>query len=405
MSEMKQLESTPAALAFPVEEALVPLCRENFGAMLRAVVLTGSVARNEASYIYKDGQAILLSDIEAIVVLHDSAPLPSRQAAQSLCRSAERSLAAHGVQVHVSLSMVHGAYLRRLPPHIYSYELRACGVVLFGEAAILEEIPGYAAMELSTEDAWRMLSNRLIEQMETSESSSNDSSDDSIDDALRYRRIKLCLDLASSLLVFCGRFEAGYRARLRRIEEFALVPGGLPISIQEFLPLLRLCTAAKLQPGAVAWATGEAAEAGFAGPVTRWAWQSWLWELERMTGSRDHAAAEEMICAFGRSQGGERLLRGWLYAVRRVGWLRSVRYWPKWLWLLARGLTPRHALYLAAYRWQQQRCGETCSDSADSLKRVRELLPVDIAAQPATAAEVARQLAWNYQEFVTETRS
>ncbi len=50
MSEMKQLESTPAALAVPVEEALVPVCRESFGATLRAVVLTGSVARNEASY-------------------------------------------------------------------------------------------------------------------------------------------------------------------------------------------------------------------------------------------------------------------------------------------------------------------------------------------------------------------
>ena len=72
------------------------------------------------------------------------------------------------MRVHVSLSIVHGAYLRHLPPHIYSYELRACGVVLFGEETILEEeIPTYAACDLSTEDAWRMLSNRLIEQMET----------------------------------------------------------------------------------------------------------------------------------------------------------------------------------------------------------------------------------------------
>ncbi len=160
------------------------------------------------------------------MVLHDGAPLPSRQASQSLCRSwPSIALAAHGVQIHVSLSMVHGAYLRRLPPHIYSYELRTCGLVLFGEPAILEEeIPGYAASELSTEDAWRMLSNRLIEQMETVESFGNDSNDDSNDDARRYRRIKLCLDLASSLLVFCGCFEAGYRARLRRFEEFAARP-------------------------------------------------------------------------------------------------------------------------------------------------------------------------------------
>ncbi len=50
-----------------------------------------------------------------------------------------------------------------------------------------------------------------------------------------------------------------------------------------------------------------------------------------------------MIRAFGRGLGEERLLRGWLFAVRRAGWLRSARHWPKWLSLLARKLTPRHA--------------------------------------------------------------
>ena len=91
MSGMEQVEYTPAPLAFPLQEALVTVCRENFGSTLRAVALTGSVARNEASYVYQDGQAILLSDVEAIVVLHDDAPIPSSVVVRLLCQRAENS--------------------------------------------------------------------------------------------------------------------------------------------------------------------------------------------------------------------------------------------------------------------------------------------------------------------------
>ena len=75
---------------------------------LRAVLLTGSLARNEASYLLKEGRPLLLSDAEALVVLHDGAPLPARQATQSLCGLAEKRLGARGVRIHVSLSVVHG---------------------------------------------------------------------------------------------------------------------------------------------------------------------------------------------------------------------------------------------------------------------------------------------------------
>ena len=148
MTDFVQVEYTEPALAFPVEEGLVRACRETFGTHLRAVVLTGSLARNEESYIYHEGKAILQSDVEALVVLHDDAPLPSRQASRSLCQLAGEFLAARGVSVEVSLSVVHGAYLRHLPPHIYSYELRSCGVVLFGEPTILSLIPNLSLIHI-----------------------------------------------------------------------------------------------------------------------------------------------------------------------------------------------------------------------------------------------------------------
>ena len=395
MSDTAHIGGPPAALIIPVEEDLVQVCCETFGTALRAVVLTGSLARNEASYRLKEGHAILLSDAEAIVVLRDGAPLPSRQATQSLCGLAEQRLGGRGVRIDVSLSVVHGSYLRRMPPHIYSYELRICGLVLYGEPGILEEIPIYSASDLSREDAWRTLSNRLVEQMEAG-------AEVGAGNALRYGSIKLCLDLASSLLVFSGRFEAGYRARLGRLEEFALTSGAerLPIPIAEFLALLRVCTTAKLQAEVVAGPGAALAE-----QVTRWAWQAWLWELERLTGSDRGAGAEEMIRAFGRSLGGERLLRAWLFAVRRAGWLHSASYWTKWLSLFTWKLTPRHAVYLAAYRWRQAQLEENSSGERQPMETVCDLLPVDGTARAATAAEAARQLVWNYQEFVMETRA
>jgi hypothetical protein len=415
----EQVEATLAAPAASIAAALVQICRDSFGGGLRAVVLTGSLARNEATLIRKGEQTILLSDAEAIVVLHDGTPLPSRQVTQTLCSVVERRLTALGISVHISISMVHAEYLRRLPAHIFSYELRECGRVLFGDAAMLEQIPSYTAAELSPEDAWRILGNRLIEQMaEPAESSAETNLESS-----RYRSIKLCLDLAGSMLAFSGRFQAGYRNRLACIEQLALTAEGsqLPIPMSEFLPLLRLCTAAKLHPEADGFADDLAD--GAAENVTNWAWQTWLWELQQLSGSScenttypaDPDAAQEMICCFGRHQGPAKLVRGWLYAARRTGWLRSVRYWPRWFPLLAMGFTPRHAVYLAACAWQQTRFAPvdvspcTASPSLASPSTVSpntggNFLPV-LHGPITTAAEVARELVWNYREFVMETRA
>jgi hypothetical protein len=390
MTDFVQVEYTEPALAFPVEEGLVRACRETFGTHLRAVVLTGSLARNEESYIYHEGKAILQSDVEALVVLHDDAPLPSRQASRSLCQLAGEFLAARGVSVEVSLSVVHGAYLRHLPPHIYSYELRSCGVVLFGEPTILSLIPNYSAANLSREDAWRMLSNRLIEQMSIEPSASH----------VRYRSIKLCLDVASSMLVFFGRFDAGYRARLHCMEEFALAPAAqqLPISLEEFMPLLRVATSAKLQ-SEISVDFGNS----FEDRITGLAWQVWLWQLQQLSGN-DSGDPESMVRAFGRGEGKKKLLRGWLYVVRRTGWLGSVRYWPRWFSLFCAGLTPRHAIYLAAHRWHQGCFDKPINDVPRTLRSVSSLLPVNGSPKAACDGIVA-QLVWNYKEFTLETRS
>jgi hypothetical protein len=222
---------------------------------------------------------------------------------------------------------------------------------------------------------------------------------------LRYRSIKLCLDLASSLLVFMGRFEAGYRARLQCMEKAAVAPGAalLPFDLQEFMRLLRQCTAAKLDSEAEVDLAPD-----FEDRVARWAWQLWQWELESIApctvDGPANCSAGRLLRAFGRRQGNRRLLRGWAYAVRRVGVLGSARYWIKWLRLYATGLTPRHAIYLAAYRWHAA-CEATGKDRlAQGLAGVRKLLPVCRVAEDSPAS-LAAEVLHNYKEFAVETRA
>jgi hypothetical protein len=101
----------------------------------------------------------------------------------------------------------------------------------------------------------------------------------------------------------------------------------------------------------------------------------------------------------------EKLLRGWLYAVRRTGWLASARFWPKWFVLFASGLTPRHAIYLAAYRWHEACCEKPISSLPHSIASVRKLLPVHGAIKNVSSAGLSEQLVWNYKEFTVETRA
>lgn len=390
MVDVDKIEFTPPALAYPVSKGLVSACRQVFGKTLQAVVLTGSLARNEASYVLHEGKAILRSDVEALVVLHEEAGLPSRAAQLALCHLAEANLSAHGVHVEVSFSVVHPGYLRALPPHIYSYELRCCGLVLWGDPEVLYLIPGYSVAQLSREDAWRILSNRLLEQMCAAAAPEER-------ELARYRSVKLCLDLASSLLVFFGRFEAGYRARLHRMESVAQSPEAavLPFAIEAYMPLLRQCVAVKLDSSC----SDEFGE-NFEATISTWAWQLWEWELEGLSGCGAECSVEHMLRAFGAQLGHRRLLRGWAYAVRRRGWLASLPYCFRWLGLFAEGLTPRHAIYLALYRWRQLQ-GTVAKD----FSAVCELLPVCGAQARTGEAALAGEVIHNYKEFAVETRA
>jgi hypothetical protein len=372
----------------------------------------------------------MLSDVEFVAVLHDAAALPDAAASEALGRAIELRLAAHNLRTHISADIVHQDYLRNLPPHIYSYELKTCGQVISGDPELLQLIPAFSPSDLSREDAWRMLSNRIIELLALAAERPDAQAPA---DSLRYATLKLCLDVATSLLVFLGEYEPTYRAREERFRHLSASARAtsLPFPVAAFAARLHECTAWKLAqqthppesaadgiPLSASEACGPDSQLCF--EIMEYARQAWLWELRQLTqqlgsaaetsgkiGLSDTDAISAMVRQLARSQG---RLRGWANAIRRRGWLRSASLWPRWL-RLATGYSPRYAIYLAAFqlfeRLPARMHGNACASQADSaLRRILTLLPsCSAGGRELSWEQVIAEVTANYREFVTGTRA
>ena len=86
-------------------------CFESLGPRLKAVVLTGSLARNEATWRQTDRGMQFLSDAEFIVILHDREEIPSPEMVTLICSGAEEELRNQGVLCKLSFGAVHEAFL------------------------------------------------------------------------------------------------------------------------------------------------------------------------------------------------------------------------------------------------------------------------------------------------------
>ena len=130
-----------------------------------------------------------------------------------------------------------------------------------------------------------------------------------------------------------------------------------------------------------------------------------------MTGANTELSVTQLCLQLAQQQTIVARVRSWLYVLRRRGWHRSVAEWPRWL-RLARHASPRYWLYAAT-------C-ELCLWQADVLKGcngpdlnpvalgiLREYLPMlppDASAELRDGKEIASAIAWNYHQFLEETR-
>ena len=310
------------------------------GNALRAVVLTGSVARDEGTVVRHLRGWKVLGDAELYLVFHDRAALPTPETIAAVCEEVSKALAKRGLLIPIGFSPVNGSYFERMPHHILTYELRACGCVVWGDAAILDLIPAFTPAEISLEDAWRLLANRMIEQLEAigAEPMRGLSSE------AQYRLVKLYLDMATSFLVFRGQYEPSYAGRaivLRRIAESA-PEAKSPLQLKRFSTQVSVCTTFKLQGGDLTRVIGDlwpdAIESAHA---------LWRWELQRLTYRETNLSDFELLRCWARLQPLGARLRGWISLLRRCELAFDWRTWSRWL-RLASSASPRYCVYSAA---------------------------------------------------------
>lgn len=392
-----------------IVEATVDSCRRAFGQRLAHIILTGSLARNEATVLAGSDGWRILGDAELLLVFYRRFALPGQNEIEALNEDISNRLRCQAVTCPVHLAAVHPRYLRRLPRHIFSYELRTKGRVIYGDPEILRHVPQFPPETLEREDAWRMLSNRLIEWLENLARVPDGREEPNLE--LFYSSMKLCLDAATSLLVFLDGYEPTYCDRAERLKALAAnhsTTPSVPIPLATFAATVETATRWKLSPDPAMTKQGGWS---FCFAARDCATQLWSWELAQISGVHQGLPPLELIRQWGRKLGFARRWRGWLYAFRETGWCRNWREWLRWR-SLARHGSPRHWIYALAAECNSR--GEIFSPGRMPaafglvLPKFRPFLPVAWPQGKCSQDDwraLVLDLAWNYHQFVERTRA
>jgi hypothetical protein len=399
----------PASATSAICEEAAKYCERQFGRGLQALILTGSFARGEGSFIRNKETWQALSDAEFIVVLTDSAPLPLAPEQREIQHKTSQALQAHDLECSLSFGFVHTDFLHGLQPSIFAFELRACGRVLSGDASVLSLIPQFRPSEIPLEDAWRLLCNRLVECLEVL--GHLESQCEAVSPQDSYRIVKLYLDMCTSLLVFCGAYQPRYAQRADALSELAQSePADAPFSLKEFSKQVSTATGYKISGrGSANFGISNRKEmASVTAEAMSYARQLWRWELKKLTTSSDNADDQQLLKRWMRQQGMARRLRGWAYVCRKQGWHHSWREWGRWVRLLCLA-SPRYCVYAVA--------SEMCfilpslPDDAHGLtdshcRRWRDFLPMR-QKMPGGGpwSQLVAETLWNYEQFLLETRA
>lgn len=388
---------------------------ETFGSRLCALILTGSTSRDEATVIDQNGIRKLLGDAEFLLVFAEGAALPSPSSVEDLRRKVEGGLAQAGVSVSLDLSPVPPNFMRRMEPHIFAYELRTCGQVVWGEPEILSLIPVFAPADIPLEDGWRLLCNRVIEVIEAAGEADRHASD--LPSALHYSTVKLYQDMATSYLLFAGCYEPTYRLRAERLARMAADPqpaSDLPFRLADFSARVSACTRFKLAgiPSSESSETLCPASAEFICTAVTDAHALWRWELARLIGGENHRSDADLMTRWMRTAPFRARARGWAHVLRKCGWHRSFRWWPRWLRLATKS-SPRYCVYAAASQLFFRAGGLPEALNApealnSDLRPIRSWLPVErVTSNHASSnwRQAMLGICWNYHEFLKDTRS
>jgi hypothetical protein len=324
-----------------------------------AIVLTGSFARGEGS-VLRDGVGLkVLGDMEFMVFFDVTSDLDDLQAVltERTVQLEEYMLTA-GIECKLEFSAVNLQYLSKLKPHIFGYELLSHGRVIYGNK-VLNSACHFESDAIPKWDAWRMLNNRLIEQLElvgTIEHGSHRQLQN-----IFYQVVKCYLDTATTLLIFAGRYRDTYAKRASELRIWASEPHGLSdlFWLQVVAARVDACTAFKLNPDP------------FRGLLGVWLYDSdeshlrttvraalvdlvlllgnvWRWETLQLSGYTAIGADHIQLCKAVMSlQPWKEKLRGWA----KLALIPAIRHQPGFIQRMLRLCplgSPRYLIYCVA---------------------------------------------------------
>jgi hypothetical protein len=402
--QLARYNSQEARLQKEVVAETLKACSRHYGAALRAIIQTGSLARDEASYRCEPGRTVVLGDAEFILIFGERARLPHPRDIVAVQTEIENALAARAIQCDIGLNRSYPSYLRSIRPHIFGYELMTCGRVVAGDTGILSLIPRFSSGDIPLEDAWRLLQNRMIELLEVSTDLAD--SPGVLPERVYYRVVKLYMDMATSLLLFAGAYAPSYRERAANLRSLAVrhSRGDWPFELEEFAETVAGCTNWKLAPGSPRAGEGER----FWRRAIADARRLWRWELARLTQAPEDASDEELWVRWAGQQTWAARIRGWLYVIRSQGCLRGWRNWLKWAQLACES-SPRYWIYKAGTEllFQLPPLLAASDFHGPATLDVRGRLPALHArsARKAKWSDLISEVAWNYHEFLVQTRS
>jgi hypothetical protein len=406
-SQTAEAETLREADASMIGAVVGERCAAAFAPRLRATILTGSLARDEGTFQRTEKGTLLLGDAEFVLLFHDQFPLPPADEVAALASAVAERLQREGLHASVELSPCHSRYLRSLEPHVFAYELKRCGRVVGGDPGALSLVPTFSCERIPREDAWRLLCNRLLEQLEPMATLRWPCARPPR--AVRYRTAKLYLDMATSFLLFAGAYAPTYRDRaqaLRRLADRAGASVDCPLPLDAFASRVEACTRYKLD------ATGGED----LGTWSSWrealdqAHALWRWELARMTGASEEASDRALRERWRRRQPARARVRGWLHVLRGQGWHRSWRQWRRWSGMAMRS-APRQWVYAAGtelvFALSRQLDAERppeidCAELTSWLPMRARALP---EAGRAPWQQAAHEVSLNYRELLAGTRS
>jgi hypothetical protein len=357
--ELTEKHKTDVSRVAAVREQILATAVENVlacsRAALPAVVVGGSVGREEHTILLRDGRAKVLGDAEFFLICSTmQATRQFRGVLDSLAAEIEAQLSDRAIDCHITCSAMSVDTLRKMSPHILGLELRQTGKVLWGDPKTLELIPPFSLASIPRWDAWRSVSNRMIEQLDYVDALWNGDRSRLVE--LVYWTLKIQLELATVVLLFSGVYRPTYRERAEELERLHGRLDGVPWATA-LANRVVACTEFKLNPNSAssyadffsgAWETAR--ELAFAREeflaVLGLLRGVWLWGAEQLIGRELERGAQplEVGLEIALRQDWRWRARGWArLGLAERDWL-TIQGWARFLRLSLRG-SPRFLLY------------------------------------------------------------